>query len=857
MKAFLSRRRVAVAAVLIVLLLFFLRPGGSRLKSRIVLSISAGVGRPVDLGAVHLRLLPRPGFDLENLVVYDDPAFGAEPMLRANEVTADLRLTSLMRGRLEIARLDLTDPSLNLVHGSNGRWNVEALLERTAHTPLAPTAKAKSEPRPGFPYIAATGARINFKNGPEKKPYALTNADFSLWQDSENAWGVRLKAQPFRTDLNLNDTGTLQVTGTWQRAAALRDTPLEFSMEWNRAQLGQLTKFVTGSDQGWRGNVLLDMTLSGTPAKLQVASNAAIQDFRRYDIASGSPLRLAAHCDGIYSSIDQTFHETLCSAPVGSGLISLKGDVGLLGSGNYGLVLTAESLPVAAAVALVQRAKKNLPDDLTASGTVSGNFAMERADGGGQARLEGRGEVSELRLSSAVNKAEIGPETIPFALISGDSPSLAAKRTTVKAASVIRIPNGAHMEFGAPNAGHAVSPAVRGWVNRDGYSFSINGETEIGRALRVARMFGVPAVQAATEGSAQIDLQVSGVWGGPGNGTASGFPGAQVTGTAALRNVRVGVRGAGAPVEIASADLRFSPDELRVEKLNAKAAETSWTGSLAMPRGCGTPGRCEVHFDLSAKEIHLTDVNDWVNPRPKDRPWYHVLQPNAQAGIPFLASVRAAGRLTAELVVTPNFEAAHASANVSLDGAQVKVSEINAEVLGGTYHGEWQGDFSAKPAVCIGSGSLTGISLERLADSMKDPWIAGTATASYEGKGACPADFWTVADGTLQFDVTDASLRHVSLAEDAGPLRVARFSGKARLQAGEIEIKDARIDSASGKFLVNGTASLKRMLDLKLTRISTAAAAPAYAIKGPLSGPQVMALPGVEQARLKPESAKK
>ena len=66
-------------------------------------SISAAVGRSVDIGSVHLRLLPRPGFDLENLVVYDDPAFGAEPMLRAGEVTADLRLTSLVRGRLEIA----------------------------------------------------------------------------------------------------------------------------------------------------------------------------------------------------------------------------------------------------------------------------------------------------------------------------------------------------------------------------------------------------------------------------------------------------------------------------------------------------------------------------------------------------------------------------------------------------------------------------------------------------------------------------------------------------------------------------------------------------------------------------------
>src|SRR5580700_3839012 len=97
-------------------MLFLLRPGASRLKSRFVLSISSAVGRSVDIGSVHIRLLPRPGFDLNDLVVYDDPAFGAEPMLRASEVTASLRLMSLIRGRIEIARLDLTEPSLNLVH---------------------------------------------------------------------------------------------------------------------------------------------------------------------------------------------------------------------------------------------------------------------------------------------------------------------------------------------------------------------------------------------------------------------------------------------------------------------------------------------------------------------------------------------------------------------------------------------------------------------------------------------------------------------------------------------------------------------------------------------------------------------
>ena len=238
---------------MIVLLMFLLRPGASHLKTRLAGSIGGALARQVEIGTVHIRLLPQPGFDLQNLVVYDDPAFSAEPMLRAPEVTAVLRLASLVRGRLEIARLNLTEPSLNLVRGADGRWNLEAQLERASRTPLAPTAKSKSEPRAGFPYIEAGTGRINFKNGAEKKPYALTNADFALWQESENAWGGRLRAQPLRADLNLSDTGWLRVNGTWQRAGSLRETPLEFSIEWNGPQLGQVSKFFTGSDRGWRG----------------------------------------------------------------------------------------------------------------------------------------------------------------------------------------------------------------------------------------------------------------------------------------------------------------------------------------------------------------------------------------------------------------------------------------------------------------------------------------------------------------------------------------------------------------------------------------------------------------------------
>ncbi|HLV85388.1 MAG TPA: AsmA family protein [Candidatus Sulfotelmatobacter sp.] len=846
MKLLSSKRRWFAAAAVLLLLLFLLRPGASRLKSRIILSISSGLGRSVDIGSVHMRLLPRPGFDLENLVVYDDSAFGAEPMLRASEVSASLRLISLLRGRLEVSRLDLTEPSLNLVRGESGHWNLEALLERAARTPLAPTAKSKSEPRSGFPYIAASSARINFKVGPEKKPYALTNADFALWQDSENAWGVRLKAQPMRTDLNLNDTGILQMNGTWQRAGALRDTPLAFDVEWDRAQIGQITKFISGFDQGWRGGVLLAVTLRGTPAKLLVSTDVSVDDFRRYDITSGEALPLAAHCDAQYSSLDRIFHDVLCSGPVKSGMITVKGSAGLPGSSHYDLLISAEDIPAAALVALARRAKKNLPEDLAATGTLRGRVACSRAGAWSTVSLDGHGEVANLHLLSAAEKNEFGPETIPFLLTSGIRKP-AAKKSTGNAAVNITFPQDPHIEFGPMTVGHL---AARGWASRSGYSVSVAGEAEILKTLRAARVFGLPAMQAPVDGTAQVDFQIAGGWAGWAATAAQGFTSPQVTGIAKLHNVRLPVRGATAPAEIVGGELHLSADAARLEKLNAKFANASWTGSVELPRGCGTPAACEVAFSLNTTQLSLSDIAAWVNP-PRERPWYRVLQ-SSSSSVPLLAGLRASGHLTADHFQVHTLSANHFSAKVDLNSGKLDVTELSADFASGKYQGEWHADFTVKPAVSTSSGSFARLSLAGLALAMKDPWISGTANGTYQLKaeGASVADFWQSAEATVHFALSDGLLAHISL-EDEGPLRISRMTGQAHLHDETVDAKDVKLDSPDGSYQMTGSASFKREIELKLMR--SAASAGGYAITGTLAQPRVEQLSGSEQARLKSE----
>jgi uncharacterized protein involved in outer membrane biogenesis len=855
---FSSKRRIAVAAVL--LLLFLLRPGVSRLKSRISASISAGLARPVEIGSVHLRLLPRPGFDLENLVVYDDPAFGQEPMLRAPEVTAALRLTSLVRGRLEIARLDLAEPSLNLVHGENGRWNLEALLQHASSVPLAPTAKAKSEARPAFPYIQVNSGRINFKAGRAKRPYALTNADFALWQDSENAWGIRLKAEPFRSDLNVNDTGTMRVNGTWQRAVSLRDTPLQFTAEWDRPQLGQFTKFVSGEDKGWRGAVQLDITVKGTPADLRVSGDASVRDFRRYDISGGRALPLAAHCDGRYSSIDHVLHEVSCRVPVGSGLLTLKGDVGLPASHRYDLVLNAEALPASALVALAQRAKRNLPEDLQASGQIRGSLAVRRNGAAEVREFSASGEIAHLHLTSASSKAEFDAASIPLKLV----PDNAGRAGNRRGGDETRLQFG---PFPLVNEGGA-APTVRGWLGISGYGIGLVGEAEVARTLRTAKLFGLPALSATADGQAKVDLQIAGTWHSWMEGTASGvssFPRPQVTGTAKIRNVHAEVRGVDEAIEISSASLQFLPDKVLVTKLTANAAQALWTGSLELPRGCGTPGACTVSFDLATNQLGLSEVAQWMSPRPRTLPWYR-LSANDPVRPTFFTSLHAEGKVTVNRLLLRGLKADelsagepsanHVSADVSLDGGKLRLSDLRGELLGGKHRGEWQGDFSVRPPIYTCSGTVTGLALQQLASSMHDDWIAGTASGSYQitASGAVSSDFWESAEGILQFDMRDGMLPHLLLVSDGDPLKIERLQGRAHLQAGKVEIKEGRLDSPAGNFQLSGTAFLSRELDLKLTgKPDATGGAKTYAVGGTVAEPRVTQVTSPEetQARLK------
>jgi autotransporter translocation and assembly factor TamB len=249
----------------------------------------------------------------------------------------------------------------------------------------------------------------------------------------------------------------------------------------------------------------------------------------------------------------------------------------------------------------------------------------------------------------------------------------------------------------------------------------------------------------------------------------------------------------------------------------------------------------------------------------RPRPWYRLSANDqtgqtGQTGPTFFTTLHAEGSITANHLelrsaAANQLSANHVSADVSLDAGKLKLSDLRGEFLGGKHRGDWQADFSAKPAVYTGSGTVTGIALRQLASAMHDEWIGGTASGDYEiaASGPDSSDFWNSAEGIVQFDVRDGAIPHLLLVNDGDPLKIDRLQGRAHLQEGRIEIKEARLDSPAGKFQVSGTALLTRELDLKFTsKPDATGGAKTYAVGGTVAEPRVAPVSSPEtQAQLK------
>jgi AsmA protein len=512
------RRLIWTLIVLLLLVLLALIPPlvqVNRLQRRIAASMSGSLGRPVHLDRVRLNVLPVPGFTLENLVVSEDPAFGYEPIIRANVVEITLRPSSLWRRQVELSTIRFVEPSLNLVRNAQGRWNIESLLMHAASLETAPTAQRGPGPAPRFPYIEARNARVNLKLDQEKQPFSLTEADFAVWLPSPQQWNIRIEAHPERTDSNVTETGTVRLEGSLARAAQMDDARIDMQASWHDAQLGDASRLLTGNDAGWRGTLNVDSTLSGTLRHADFSTGIHLNDVRRTDFLPAQLLDVSANCTAEADSLHAQLSQLRCALPVDD-TQPVQLTVAALPLEDPRQAIAAfrfDALPLVTVLNWARLFSLRIPPDLNPQGSVDGELDWSGAPSPqGEPNPGWSGAVTATLTQPAV--AREGRAAAPM-------PSAPLLFTFV----VPKAPNPELTLQLQPVALHPVSsgatPAqltLQGIASRSGYTLHLSGTATPAQAIDLSSDFppvsdGVAqALPSLTTATTAVDLTCSRMW---------------------------------------------------------------------------------------------------------------------------------------------------------------------------------------------------------------------------------------------------------------------------------------------------------------------------------------------------------
>ncbi len=258
-----------------------------RYRHRLEAGLERALNRTATFGAVTYRLLPRPGFSIENAVVREDPAFGFEPFARVDRIDCDLRWRSLLHSRLDCARLFLERPSFNLVRNTRGEWNVESFMQKNG---LAAPGRSGGGTNVSLENLDlhVDDARIDFSMGSHKKPFAITGLDASLNFDRHTGLlAFRLEGSPIRTDLSLPSPGLVRLEGQWTPGANL-EGPLDASLRSQEASLYDWIPLLTGHNPEVYGIFDTQVHLTGSLHHPRLEGNATISQLHRWGDAPPS-----------------------------------------------------------------------------------------------------------------------------------------------------------------------------------------------------------------------------------------------------------------------------------------------------------------------------------------------------------------------------------------------------------------------------------------------------------------------------------------------------------------------------------------------------------------------------------------
>jgi hypothetical protein len=808
-----SRKYWILFAVLLLLAGALILPpliNMNRYQRRIADAISRSLGRPVHLSSVTLRLLPRPGLELSNFIVDEDPAFGAEPTLRAQSVDASIRLTSLWRGRLEIGRISFDQPSLNLVRNAEGRWNIGTVLLQAAHIPNAPTAQRRAGSSPRFPYIEASNARVNFKIGNEKKPFSLFNADFAMWLADPDEWRLRLEAQPVRTDLDLDlsDTGLLRVEGSLHRASAIGEMPIDLQTEWSSAPLGQIARLLIGQDTGWRGNLDVTGSVRGDIFNPQFKTRIRVAGMHRQEFTPLEPFTIDATCQGAYHHDSRAFEDLTCLWPIEDGHLLLTGTVLNIEHPKPSLNLQIQNVPAAFGLSALRLFRNGFASSVQVSGTIQGSLKYSQLP---TESLTGDAAVSALTIRIPGMDPPLIVPTLQFS--SGMAQPVV--RQIIRKTTPANAPISLHLASASILLGGDAPLAVSGDFTRQSFSLHFSGDASLERLRPMIANLGFlhnAASALSSQGSAALDLTVHGPWLPSTNTVDNQAQSAMTEGSLRLKDAKYQAGFLPEPVEIVSAQAAIAPDQIIWNPVSVVFHRIPATLSVRMPIAC-TATDCVREFSLFTPQLDAASLQSAIMGAGERGEFLQqilsTLDRNKVQWPMLNGTVRAATFTLGNLALHD------ASSNLHIEGRKIQFTSIEAHTLNGILEASGSMDASSSSPHYSFDAQLLHANAAAISALWHEPPLSGTVTVSthLELSGYSKNDLAESAQGTFHWDWTQGTLTLVP----AALTRFDHWTADGTIKNQIFTISQSRVTRGPVKQAVAGTISFDRSSNLTVT----------------------------------------
>jgi hypothetical protein len=232
-------------------------------------SLSRALGRQVEFrSAVKFSLFKGPGFSVEDVVIHEDPAIGAEPIAYMDSIDIRPSIWSLLGGRFVVDSIGLEGAHINLTKSDSGNWNFLSFVSRSVMS--------------AAPAIHVRDSRINFKFGDTKSVFYLmdTDLDISPPGPGGSGWKVFLTGKPARTDRSAQGLGLFTLKGRWFVAPERVDLDLQL----DHCGIGEISVLLQGQRGIVHGTISSRLHLGGPIANIGILGRVEIADVHRWDL---------------------------------------------------------------------------------------------------------------------------------------------------------------------------------------------------------------------------------------------------------------------------------------------------------------------------------------------------------------------------------------------------------------------------------------------------------------------------------------------------------------------------------------------------------------------------------------------